>query len=157
MSLLNDLIFFENPTIWNGFGGSDCFGCSGYGGVVWQMFFWSLIVGLLVAAWMAYNLIYFRHADGDPDHDDALKAGVFPHERGNPKIEIAWTIAPLILVSWLTLISLGPLDYMWDVDGQEADITIEVVASQWWWSFETPICNEEKADKEDWCLSLIHI
>ena len=72
MSLPKDLIFFENPTIWNDFGGD----YGGFGAVVWQMFIWSLIVGLLVAVWMIYNLIYFRHADGDPDHKDALKAGV---------------------------------------------------------------------------------
>ena len=64
---------------------------------------------------MGYNLIMFKHKEGDPEHEDALKAGVFPHERGDPKIEIAWTVAPLILVIWLTYISLAPLDYLWDV------------------------------------------
>lgn len=152
MSLLNDLIFFENPTIWNDFGGTS----GGLLGVVWQMAIWSIIVAILVTGWMIYNLIYFRRADGDPEHEDALKAGVFPHERGNAKIEIAWTIAPLILVSWLTLISLAPLDYLWDVDGQEEDITIEVTAGRFYWSFATPICNEEKADKEEWCSTGIY-
>ena len=152
MSLLHDLIFFENPIIWNDFGGAS----GGFFGIVWQMAIWSIIVGLLVSVWLIYILIYFRHTDGDPDHEDSLKAGVFPHERGNARIEIAWTIAPLVLVSWLTLISLGPLDYMWDIDGQEADITIEVTAGQWFWSFGTPICNEENENKEEWCSTGIY-
>jgi len=85
---------------------------------------------------MAYNLVMFKHKEGDPEHEDALKAGVFPHERGNVTIELAWTIAPLILVIWLTFISLAPLNYLWDVpDEDETDLTIDVVAGQWYWSF----------------------
>ena len=135
MSLLEDLIFFDNPSIWNNFGGTS----SGFGGIVWQMFIWSVIVGLLVIAWLFYNLVYFRRNDGDPDPKDALKAGVFPHERGNTTIELAWTIAPLILVTWLTIISLAPLNYLWDVpEEDETDLTIEVLAVQWQWIFEMP-------------------
>ena len=135
MSLIEDLIFFDNPSIWNNFGGTS----SGFGGIVWQMFIWSVIVGLLVIAWLAYNLIYFRHNDGDPDPKDALKAGVFPHERGNTVIELTWTIAPLILVTWLTIISLAPLNYLWDVpEEDENTLTVEVLAVQWQWIFEMP-------------------
>ncbi len=97
---------------------------------------WSIIVGVLVFVWMTYNLIMFKHKEGDPEHKDALKVGVFPHERGDPRIEIAWTIAPLILVIWLTYISLAPLNYLWDVpDEEETDLVVEVVAGQWYWSF----------------------
>ena len=100
------------------------------------MFIWSVIVGLLVVAWLGYNLI-FRHKEGDPQPKDALKAGVFPHERGNVKIELAWTIAPLILVSWLTFLSLAPLNYMWDIpDTEDADVTVDVTAGSWYWGFE---------------------
>ena len=135
MSLIEDLIFFDNPSIWNDFGGTS----SGLGGIVWQMFIWSVIVGLLVIIWLAYNLAYYRHNDGDPDHKDALKAGVFPHERGNTIIELTWTIAPLILVTWLTIISLAPLNYLWDVpDDDENTLIIEVTAKQWQWTFEMP-------------------
>ncbi|OIR21425.1 MAG: hypothetical protein BET99_02635 [Marine Group III euryarchaeote CG-Epi2] len=136
MSLLEDLIFFDNPSIWNNFGGTS----SGFGGVVWQMFIWSVIVGLLVITWLFYNLVYFRRNDGDPDPKDALKAGVFPHERGNTVIELAWTIAPLLLVTWLTIISLAPLNYLWDVpdENDEDTLTIEVTAKQWGWTFEMP-------------------
>lgn len=135
MSLIEDLIFFDNPSIWNDFGGTS----GGFGGIVWQMFIWSVIVGLLVIIWLAYNVIYYRRKDGDPDPKDSLKAGVFPHERGNTVIELTWTIAPLILVTWLTVISLAPLNYLWDVpDDDEDALTIEVTARQWVWTFEMP-------------------
>ena len=103
------------------------------------MFIWSVIVGLLVIVWLVYTLIYFRHKEGDPEPKDALKAGVFPHERGNVRIELAWTIAPLILVAWLTFLSLAPLNYMWDVpDVEETDLTIEVTAARFFWGFSYP-------------------
>ena len=77
MALLEDLIFFENPSVWDNFGGTS----GGFFGVVWQMAIWSIIVAILVTGWMIYNLIYYRHTEGDPDHKDALKVGFFPHER----------------------------------------------------------------------------
>ena len=125
MSTITDFIYFENPAIWDSFGGTS----PGFGGLVWQMFIWSVVVGLLVFVWLMYNLVFFRHKEGDPEPKDALKAGVFPHERGDVKIELTWTIAPLILVSWLTFLSLAPLNYMWDIpDTEEADVTVEVTA-----------------------------
>ena len=135
MSLLEDILISDNPSIWHDFGGTS----PGYAGITWQMMIWSIITGLLVFIWMGYNLIMFKHKEGDPEHKDALKAGVFPHERGDPKIEIAWTVAPLILVIWLTYISLAPLDYLWDVpDEDETDLVVDVVASQWTWTFTLP-------------------
>ena len=135
MSLLEDILISDNPSIWHDFGGTS----PGYAGITWQMMIWSIITGLLVFIWMGYNLIMFKHKEGDPEHKDALKAGVFPHERGDPKIEIAWTVAPLILVIWLTYISLAPLDYLWDVpDEEETDLVVEVTAVQWLWIFTLP-------------------
>jgi len=132
MSLINDLIFFDNPSLWDNFGGTS----GGFAGLTWQMMIWSVIVGLLVFVWLGYNIIMFKHKDGDPEPKDALKAGVFPHERGDVKIELAWTIAPLILVIWLTFISLAPLNYLWDVpDEDETDLVVEVTSAQWYWSF----------------------
>jgi len=133
MSLIHDLIYFDNPIIWDNFGGTS----SGYGGLVWQMFIWSVLVGVLVIVWLGYTLVFFRHKEGDPEPDDALKVGVFPHERGDVKIELAWTIAPLILVIWLTFLSLAPLNYMWDAP-DEADLTIDVTATRFSWGFTYP-------------------
>ena len=44
MSLIGDLISFENPSVWNDFGGTS----GGFLGVVWQMAIWSIIVAILV-------------------------------------------------------------------------------------------------------------
>ena len=57
MSLIGDLIYYENPAIWDSFGGTS----SGNGGLTSQMFIWSVIVGLLVVVWLGYNIIFFRH------------------------------------------------------------------------------------------------
>ena len=62
MSLIGDLISFENPSVWNDFGGTS----GGFLGVVWQMAIWSIIVAILVTGWMIYNLIYYIHTEGDP-------------------------------------------------------------------------------------------
>ena len=74
MSLLEDILISDNPSIWHDFGGTS----PGYAGITWQMMIWSIITGLLVFIWMAYNLIMFKHKEGDPEHKDALRAGVFP-------------------------------------------------------------------------------
>ena len=47
MSIISDLIYFDNPAIWDNFGGT-----SSDWWISWQMFIWSVIVGLLVVTWL---------------------------------------------------------------------------------------------------------
>ena len=56
MSLINDLIYFDNPSLWNDFGGTS----GGFAGLTWQMMIWSVIVGLLVFVWLGYNIIMYQ-------------------------------------------------------------------------------------------------
>ena len=127
MSLVGDLLSLPTPTSWEAF--SD-----GPLSLSQQVFYWSVIITIMVFGWMVYAIYQYRRKEGDPDPPDAPKAGVFPVERTDHTIEIAWTVGPLILVCWITWLSLGPLDDYWDVD-QGDEMTVQVTASQWSWAF----------------------
>ena len=101
--------------------------------VVTQFLIWSAIVGVLVLGWMFYA--FFRYTDDGEIPEDAPQAGVFPAERGSNRVELIWTVGPLILVTWLTYISLAPLDYYWDIPDDEDVMVVEVTATQWDWHF----------------------
>ena len=127
MSLVGDLLSLPTPTSWEAF--SD-----GPLSLSQQVFYWSVIITIFVFGWLVYAVYQYRRKEGDPDPPDAPKAGVFPVERADHTIEIAWTVGPLILVCWITWLSLGPLDDYWDVD-QGDEMTVQVTASQWSWAF----------------------
>ena len=95
MSVISDLVYFDNPAIWDSFGGNSY----GIGGLVWQMFIWSVIVGLLVITWLIYNLIFFRHKEGDPDKGCIESWGF--SMKGGRQNRINMDYSSLILVSWL--------------------------------------------------------
>tara|TARA_Y100000758_G_scaffold296521_1_gene255555 strand:+ start:168 stop:806 length:639 start_codon:yes stop_codon:yes gene_type:complete len=101
--------------------------------VINQFIIWSAIVGLLVFGWMLYA--FFRYRDDGEIPEDAPEAGVFPVERGSNQVEIIWTVGPLILVTWLTYVSLAPLDYYWDNPDHEDTFVVQVTAQQWFWTF----------------------
>ena len=130
MSLIGDLLSLPIPTSWEAF--SD-----GPLSLSQQVFYWSALITILVFGWLLYAVYAYRRKEGDPDPPDAPKAGVFPVERTAHTIEIAWTVGPLLLVCWITWLSLGPLDDYWDVD-QGDEMTVQVTASQWWWTFTYP-------------------
>ncbi|MAE57181.1 MAG: cytochrome c oxidase subunit II [Candidatus Poseidoniia archaeon] len=127
MSLVGDLLSLPIPTSWEAF--SD-----GPLSLSQQVFYWSVIITIFVFGWLAYAVYQYRRKEGDPDPPDAPKAGVFPAERADHTIELAWTIGPLLLVCWITWLSLGPLDDYWDVD-QGDEMTVQVLARQWSWEF----------------------
>ena len=127
MSLIGDLLSLPIPTSWEAF--SD-----GPLSLSQQVFYWSALITILVFGWLLYAVYKYRRREGDPDPPDAPKAGVFPVERTAHTIEIAWTVGPLLLVCWITWLSLGPLDDYWDVD-QGDEMTVQVTASQWSWAF----------------------
>ena len=130
MSLIGDLLSLPIPTSWEVFS-------EGPLSLSQQVFYWSVLITILVFGWLLYALYQYRRKEGDPDPPDMPTAGVFPLERVNHIIEIAWTIGPLLLVVWITWLSLAPLDNYWDVERGD-ELTIEVDASQWSWAFTYP-------------------
>jgi cytochrome c oxidase subunit 2 len=114
------------------------------------------IVFLGVTGVLVYSILFYRAASNDTSDAPAI--------RGNPKLEITWTVTPILLVIWiasysyniyqrmdtlgsLPLVHFHPLEApayaetvsqtTQPVDMQLAE-QIEVIAKQWSWSFHYP-------------------
>jgi cytochrome c oxidase subunit 2 len=86
-------------------------------------FFFSLIV-----VFMLYSFIVFRRKPGEKGDGD--------HFEGNARLEVAWTIIPLIIVIGLAIIGAQALG---DVEARDPGaMVVNVVGKQWGWSFEYP-------------------
>jgi len=91
------------------------------------IFFLGLAVFLLVEGLILYAIVKFRRRPGDPEPRQV---------HGSAPFEIAWTIAPTVIVLALAVVSYRPL-----VDAGEvpADaLVVEAVGRQWWWEFKYP-------------------
>jgi cytochrome c oxidase subunit 2 len=68
-------------------------------------------------------------------------AGEPPQIHGNTRLEIAWTVAPAIIVVALFVLGVRAQQNM-DAAAHSAEpgvpITVEVVGHQWWWEFRYP-------------------
>lgn len=86
-------------------------------------FFFSLIV-----VFMLYSFIVFRRKPGEKGDGD--------HFEGNARLEVVWTIIPLIIVIGLAIIGAQALG---DVEARDPGaMVVNVVGKQWGWSFEYP-------------------
>jgi len=82
----------------------------------------------LVVVFMMYSIIVFRREPGD------LSDGQYIH--GNTRLEIAWTVIPLIIVAVMGYIGVVTLR---DVTASAPEeMVIEVTSSQWSWRFDYP-------------------
>lgn len=91
--------------------------------------FWAaLVIGLFVEFLILYALWRFRSRPGRPQRG--------PHIHGNTRMEIAWTIAPTVVMGWLLLISFQGLDLT--DRGPTPDFYVEVTGSQFSWAFGYP-------------------
>jgi cytochrome c oxidase subunit II len=109
------------------------------------------IVFLGVMGVLMYSILFYRAANSDTSDAPAI--------RGNPKLEITWTVIPILLVIWiasysyniyqrmsilgsLPLVHLHPLEAPAYADTSSSDMQsgeqIEVIAKQWSWSFRYP-------------------
>jgi cytochrome c oxidase subunit 2 len=89
-------------------------------------FLFALIVGLMI-----YSVIVFRRKSGDKSDG--------PHVEGNTKLEVAWTIVPLVIVLYVSYISVGVLGNVVRPDPQA--LNVNVIGAQWSWRFEYPDYN----------------
>ena len=82
----------------------------------------------LVVVFMMYSIIVFRREPGD------LSDGQYIH--GNTRLEIAWTVIPLIIVGVMGYIGVVTLR---DVTASAPDeMVVEVTGAQWSWRFDYP-------------------
>lgn len=89
----------------------------------------AVAIFFLVQGLVIYSVIKFR-AKGDDDRPKQV--------HGNAKAELAWTIAPAVLlvgVGFATVSTLITLDR--EPEGPDV-LQVEVVGHQWWWEFKYP-------------------
>lgn len=82
----------------------------------------------LIMVMMLYSIFVFRREDGD-DTDG-------PHIHGNTKLEIAWTLIPLLAVIGFGVWGAISLDEI--TRPKPDEMTVNVVGKQWIWSFDYP-------------------
>jgi cytochrome c oxidase subunit 2 len=82
----------------------------------------------LIVVFMLYSVVVFRRRRGD--ETDAA------HMEGSSRLEVAWTIAPLITV--LAFAYLGSDNLARVVAPEPRPLRVEVIGRQWAWSFVYP-------------------
>ena len=93
--------------------------------VVWP----ATIVFILVEGLILLILFRFRHRKGD----DTLPRQV----HGNPGLEVAWTVAPAILLAIIAVPTLTGIVEL-GRSPKASDIKVHVTGSQWIWQFSYP-------------------
>jgi cytochrome c oxidase subunit 2 len=90
------------------------------------------LVGVGVAVAMALAIVKGRKRAKDDEADPVQLEGNF-------KLEIAWTIAPAVLLAAIGLLTVGTLLGLDDAEALPPEIDgmeITVYGHQWWWGFE---------------------
>src|SRR5690606_8364563 len=88
--------------------------------------FWvCLAIGAVVFGAMAYAMFKFRHSKG------AVPDTSFTH---STRLEILWTVIPVILLVIMAVPATAKLIAMYDT--RESEMTIKVTGIQWLWQYE---------------------
>lgn len=99
--------------------------------IVEQVVWVSIFIGTFVWILLIYALIKFRKRPDSPrDSRDQT--------HGNNKLEIAWTIAPALVMAWLLVISYNALVEIDGAGRPEPDFTVTAEAAQFTWNFVYP-------------------
>ncbi|MDP2727459.1 MAG: cytochrome c oxidase subunit II, partial [Dehalococcoidia bacterium] len=77
---------------------------------------------------MVYCVVVFRQRPGDTEDGPAMK--------GNPPLEVIWTIIPLAIVMGLAVYGAIVLNDITRASPDEMEV--KIVAAQWSWQFEYP-------------------
>ncbi len=84
-----------------------------------------VVIGLIVFGAMFYAMFRFRHSKGAvPDKD-------FTH---STRLEIVWTIVPVVLLVLMAFPATSKLIKMYDT--RNAEMTVKVTGFQWMWKYE---------------------
>jgi cytochrome c oxidase subunit 2 len=93
-----------------------------------QVFWWTMVILAVVWALMAYILLRFREKPGQEKPKQI---------RGHMGLEVAWTIAPAIVVVAIVIPTIqGVFQLQRPPEGDA--LVVEVTGKRYWWSFHIP-------------------
>ncbi|HEY7036392.1 MAG TPA: cytochrome c oxidase subunit II [Thermomicrobiales bacterium] len=88
----------------------------------------SAVVFLGVVAVLAYVLIRYRSRGERGEHGGGGE---------HPKVQIAWTVGPLLLFAVLAVLFVRTMNVV-DHPVAASGLRVEVIGHQWWWEFRYP-------------------
>ncbi len=93
-----------------------------------QILVWDVLIFLVVATVLVVAIVRFRERD---------PGALPPQVRGNARLELAWTIAPALV---LTFIAFPTVTAVFRTQAPPAPgaLKVRVTGHQWWWEFEYP-------------------
>ena len=93
--------------------------------------FRSVIIAIVVLFFVLGAVLYMWFRFRVNEHVE----GEWPvQNHGNTKLEITWTIIPLVILVIISVPSLAVLQKV-NSDVERQDMTVVVVGQQWWWEF----------------------
>ena len=93
--------------------------------------FWiAVVVFVLTEGMLLLAVMKFRHRR---ERGDALPKQI----HGNTRMEIAWTIAPALILAALTVPTIATI-YHLRPSNQGDPLNVTVIGHQWWWEFQYP-------------------
>lgn len=97
-----------------------------------------MIVFVLVEAVLIYSIFKYRMKSEDD---------IPQQTHGNHKLEITWTVIPLILLAILMVPTIDALFYASDAPSSAKDeYTLEAIGHQWWFEFRYPNPNNPEEE-----------
>jgi cytochrome c oxidase subunit 2 len=100
------------------------------------------VLGAVLYMWFRFRVK--EHEEGD-----------WPAQNhGNTKLEIAWTIIPLVILAAITVPAMAALQKLNSGADDKDDLTVVIVGQQWWWEFryylgDNAAAYDPKVDKLD--------
>jgi cytochrome c oxidase subunit 2 len=93
-----------------------------------QILWWDLAIFVIVAAVLLLAILRFRERD---------PAALPRQVRGSARLELAWTIAPAIVLTFIAFPTVGAIFRMQAPPAPDA-LRVNVIGHQWWWEFQYP-------------------
>lgn len=99
-------------------------------GLFWLVIGFSVFVMAIVVAFMAAGIIGGLR---ERNHDEEP-----PQTHGNLKLEVAWTVIPLLILAILLVPTLGSIYNLDAIAAPDDAIEVNVVGQQFWWEMVYP-------------------
>jgi cytochrome c oxidase subunit 2 len=98
----------------------------------WQIIWWAVGVFIVVELALVYAIFRFRRRAGQ---------GLPPQIHGNTRLEIAWTIAPALVLASIAVPTVQIIFKTYEVPSGPDVLTIDVIGRQYWWEYRYPGTN----------------